>query len=133
MSSPRKITDAQANKFAVRLGKAMFRASPEALEALLTPDAEWHFAIGRDVPDGRVRKGIDGFIQGIAENKRAFAELRFEDVEVTGFTHDQFIMRYRIAGKKRSGKSLNLRGIEVITVVEDRVSKKDVFWKQEGR
>ncbi len=42
-------------------------------------------------------------------------------------------MTYNVTGKKRSGKAFHLRGIEVITIVDDRVAKKDVFWKQEGR
>lgn len=133
MTAKRRLTDAQAHNFAVRLGKALFKADPALLKAVLAPRAEWHFAIGKDVPHGRVRKGVKGFLEGIAENKRAFPELRFNDIEIKGFTHDQFIMTYNVTGKKRSGKAFHLRGIEVITIVDDRVAKKDVFWKQEGR
>ena len=45
-----------------RFGKAYFSRDRALLAREITEDAEWHFAFGADPPDGRVRKGIDGFM-----------------------------------------------------------------------
>jgi ketosteroid isomerase-like protein len=145
--------DATAIAVMQRFGKAFFSRDPARLAEAVTEDAEWHFALGSDTPDGRVRRGVDGFLQGIAENEAMFEQLRFEDVVVRGIPGDQLIMTYRAEGRYREGtaaapganaaaaageaaprpggsRAFSLRGIELVTVREGRVAKKDVFWKQ---
>ena len=53
--------DAAAADVMKRFGKAFFSRDPAALAQVLTDDAEWHFAFGSDAPDGRVRRGVDGY------------------------------------------------------------------------
>ena len=120
-----------------RFGKAYFSRDPAALAQVLTEDAEWHFAFGSDAPDGRVRTGVNGFLQGIAENDALFAELRFTDVVVRGIPGDQLLMTCLVEGRYREGKApdpavsaFSLRGLELVTVRDGRVARKDVFWKQ---
>ncbi|MGE3076101.1 MAG: nuclear transport factor 2 family protein [Dehalococcoidia bacterium] len=115
-----------------RFSRAYFRKDREMLAEAITPDAEWHFAFGPDVPNGRVRAGIDGFMQGIAENDELFERLRFEDVVIRGFSANEIIMTYLAAGTRRNGESFQLRGIELIRVKDGRVALKDVYWKQEA-
>ena len=129
--------DAAAVDVMKRFGKAFFSRDPAALAQVLTEDAEWHFAFGRDAPDGRVRKGVNGFLQGIAENDTLFAELRFTDVVVRGIPGDQLLMTCLVEGRYREGKApdpavsaFSLRGLELVTVRDGRVARKDVFWKQ---
>ena len=43
---------------------------------------------------------------------------------------DQIVMTYLLDGKHRGGDSFNLRGVELITVKDGKVHRKDVFWKQ---
>jgi len=123
--------DVTAQQVMARFGKAYFSKERERLAEVITPDAEWHFAFGADVPDGRVRRGIDGFMQGIAENDALFERLRFNDVLCRGLGDDQIVMTYRAEGQRRGGASFSLRGVELITVREGRVALKDVFWKQQ--
>ena len=145
--------DATAIAVMQRFGKAFFSRDPAKLAQAITEDAEWHFALGSDMPDGRVRKGVAGFLQGVAENDAMFEQLRFEDVVVRGIPGDQLIMTYRAEGRYRGdsaalggttaaatagdtpsrpggGQAFSLRGIELVTVRDGRVVKKDVFWKQ---
>ena len=130
--------DATAIAVMQRFGKAFFSRDPARLAEAVTEDAEWHFALGSDTPDGRVCKGVDGFLQGIAENDALFEQLRFEDVVVRGIPGDQLIMTYRVEGRYRGGAAtapgdgdaFSLRGIELVTVRDGRIAKKDVFWKQ---
>lgn len=116
-----------------RMGKAIFTADRTRLEEALTPDAEWHFAIGEDAPDGRVRKGVDGFLQGIADNSALFESLRFEDIDYTPIDDRRIVMTYRVEGQHRGGDAFTQRGVEIITVRDGRVAKKDVFWKQTSK
>ena len=116
-----------------RMGKALFLGERAQLESVLTDDAEWHFAIGENAPYGRVRKGVDGFLQGIADNNALFERLRFNDIEYAPFGEDQIVMTYRVDGVWRDGSGeFSQRGVEIITARDGRVVKKDVYWKQTG-
>jgi ketosteroid isomerase-like protein len=122
--------DATALAVMQRFGKAYFSRDPALLAQAITDDAEWHFAIGADAPHGRVRKGVDGFLQGIDENNAMFERLRFEDIVFTGLADDRILMTYRVDGRLHGGGDFTLRGIELIDVRDGRVAMKDVFWKQ---
>lgn len=122
--------DEAANDVMARFGKAIFSKRRELLAEAITDDAEWHFAFGADAPHGRVRVGLDGFMRGIAENDALFERLRFNDIVIRAFGEDQIVMTYLAEGVRRGGDPFALRGVELITVRDGRVAKKDVFWKQ---
>lgn len=122
--------DSTATAIMQRFGKAYFRKDRALLAEVLCEDAEWHFAFGADAPDGRVRKGVHGFLRGIAENDALFERLRFDDVKCFGLGPDRIVMTYSAEGKYRDGEPFSLRGIELVTVREGRIAKKAVFWKQ---
>lgn len=124
--------DAAAYDVMRRFGKAYFSRDAARLEQVITPDAEWHFAFGPDAPHGRVRKGLQGFMQGIAENDALFEKLRFNDVAIKALDDERLVMTYVLDGQYRGGAAFALRGIEMVTVREGRVAMKDVFWKQSG-
>jgi ketosteroid isomerase-like protein len=124
------MNDAAALAVMQRFGKAYFSKDPAQLAQAITPDAEWHFAFGPDAPDGRVRKGVAGFMQGIAENDALFEKLRFNDVVIRALDDRQLVMTYLLDGRYRGGEAFALRGIELVTVRDGKVDRKDVFWKQ---
>ena len=121
--------DIEAQAVMARFGSAYFSKREDRLADAITADAEWHFAFGQDAPDGRVRKGVAGFMQGMAENDAMFEWLRFDDVVIRGIGDDQLVMTYTANGKRRDGEAFSLRGVELVTAREGRVHKKDVFWK----
>lgn len=123
--------DATATEIMQRFGRAFFKRDRRRLAEILCDDAEWHFAFGADAPDGRVRKGVDGFLRGIEENDALFERLRFADVQCFGLAPDRIVMTYVAEGKQRDGAEFSLRGIELLTVRDGRIAKKDVFWKQQ--
>ena len=125
--------DLEAQEVMTRFGKAYFSRKPENIALVITPDAEWHFAFGPDAPDGRVRRGLEGFMQGAADNDSLFERLRFDEVVIRGLEPDQIVMTYLANGTRRGGEPFALRGIELLTVRDGRIHKKDVFWKQESR
>ena len=122
--------DTAATEIMQRFGKAYFKRDRALLAEVLCEDAEWHFAFGSDAPDGRVRKGIEGFLRGIEENNALFERLRFTDVKCVGLDAERIVMTYLVEGKVRDGEAFSLRGIELVNVRDGRVAKKDVFWKQ---
>ncbi len=127
------IDDSTATSIMQRFGKAYFSRDAAQLATVITDDAEWHFALGEageGGPDGRVRKGLAGFFQGIADNDALFETLRFENVSCKGLGADQIVMTYLVRGQYRGGAAFALRGIELIAVRDGRIALKDVFWKQ---
>lgn len=122
--------DKAATALMQRFGKAYFSRDRAKLAEVITEDAEWHFAFGADAPHGRVRKGIAGFMQGMAENDALFEQLKFNDVKCHGLGPDRLVMTYVVDGKYRGGAAFTLRGVELVTAREGRVAMKDVFWKQ---
>lgn len=122
--------DSTATGIMQRFGKAYFSRDAAQLAEVITEEAEWHFALGEGGSDGRVHKGLAGFLQGIAENDSLFETLRFENVSCKGLGADQIVMTYLVRGQHRGGGPFELRGIELITVRDGRVALKDVFWKQ---
>jgi ketosteroid isomerase-like protein len=124
--------DAQATRLMARFGKAYFSRDPQLLAQVITEDAEWHFAFGTDVPNGRVRKGLAGFLQGIRDNEALFERLKFLNVECRTVSANHIVMTYLVDGQYRSGQAFSLRGIELILIRDGKVALKDVFWKQAG-
>ncbi|MGB7182927.1 MAG: nuclear transport factor 2 family protein [Burkholderiaceae bacterium] len=122
--------DTQANQIIARFGKAFFNRDRELLAQAVTEDVQWHFAIGNDYPHGRVRHGVDGFMQGIEENDAMFERLKFLDIECRALSPDEIVMTYLLDGKYRGGNAFSLRGIELIRVRDGKIALKDVFWKQ---
>jgi ketosteroid isomerase-like protein len=122
--------DAAALDVMKRFGKAFFKRDPALMEQAVTPDAEWHQEAGHEAPHGRVLRGVQGFLQGAAEDDAQFEKLRFNDVVIRGLGEDQIVMTYLAEGQARNGPAFSLRGIELLTVRDGRVAKKDVFWKQ---
>ena len=127
------LTTEEADQIMRRMGKALFSGDRALMEQALTEDAEWHFAIGEDAPDGRVRVGVTGFLQGIADNEALFEHLRFNDIHYGPYGDDQIVMTYTVDGQWRGGEVFSQRGAEIITTRDGRVAKKDVFWKQTGK
>ncbi len=123
--------DTEAQAVMTLFGRGFFSKQEAKLAEAITPDAEWHFAFGSDGPDGRVRKGVAGFMQGMRENDELFETLRFDDVVIRALGDDQIVMTYTANGRRRTGEDFSLRGIELITAKDGRLHKKDVFWKQQ--
>lgn len=114
-----------------RFGEGFMREDLEVLRGVTTEDFEWHFAVGSDGPDGKVYRGAEGTLEGKRDNAKIFQDLRFNDIEYYPASDDKFVMTARVTGVlSTTGKPFNLRTIELYTVRDERISKKDVFWKQ---
>ncbi len=122
--------DAAALEVMKRFGKAFFKKDPALLAAAITEDAEWNQDSGPDAPHGRVLKGVTGFMEGIADKDGDYESQRFNDVVIKAMGEDQIVMTYLMEGKWKDGLAFSARGIELLTVRDGRICKKDVFLKQ---
>lgn len=122
--------DAAALEIMSRFGKAFFKKDPLLLAGAITENAEWHQDSGPDAPHGRVFKGVEGFLQGIAVKDALNESQRFNDVVIRALGDDTIVMTYLLSGKRRGGPEFSLRGVELITVRDGRICRKDVFHKQ---
>jgi ketosteroid isomerase-like protein len=122
--------DQTADRIMRRFAGAFFRRDPALLGEVVTDDVEWHFAIGEDGPDGRVRRGVQGLLQGAEENAKQFEQLRFDDVACRALGDDGIVMTYLVRAQPRGGAPFAVRGVELIALRDGRIAKKDVFWKQ---
>lgn len=114
-----------------KFGKGFLRSDLDTLRTAVTDDFEWHFAAGPDGPDGKVYRGAEGALEGKKENAEIYKDLRFHDIDYYPATGDKFVMTARVTGiYVPSGEPFDLRTIELYTVRDDRIAKKDVFWKQ---
>lgn len=122
--------DAAALEVMKRFGKAFFKRDPALIEQAITADAEWHCEAGPDAPHGRVLKGVQGFMQGLAEEEALFEKVHYKNIVIRALGADQIVMTYLMDGQYRGGPTFSLRGVDLITVRDGRVAKKDVFCKQ---
>jgi ketosteroid isomerase-like protein len=122
--------DQTADRIMRRFAGAYFRRDPALLADVVTDDVEWHFAIGDDGADGRVRRGVDGILRGIEENAQLFEQVRFDEVACRALGDDAIVMTYVVHARPRGGEPFSVRGIELISLRDGRIAKKDVFWKQ---
>ena len=120
--------DAAAFEIMSRFGKAFFGKDPLLLAGAITEDAEWHRDSGPDAPHGRVFRG--GGLQGIAVKDVLNENQRFNDGVIRALGEDSIVMPYLLSGKRRGGPESSLRGVELITVWDSRICRKDVFHKQ---
>ena len=75
-------------------------------------------------------RGVDGFLQGIAEEDAQYADQRFADLVIRALGDDRIVMTYTLSAQPRDGAPFTLRGVELLTVREGRIARKDVFMKQ---
>ena len=75
-------------------------------------------------------KGVNGFLEGIADKDGDYESQRFNDVVIKAMGEDQIVMTYLMEGKWKDGPVFSARGIELLTVRDGRICKKDVFLKQ---
>lgn len=121
--------DAAALEVMKRFGKAFFKRDPALIGEAITPDAEWHCEAGPDAPHGRVLQGVQGFMQGLADEEALFGKVHYKDIVIRALGEDQIVMTYLMDGEYRDGQAFSLRGVDLITVRDGRVAKKDVFCK----
>lgn len=114
-----------------RFGKAFNAGDVDGIVACVTADFEWRLAEGPDAPDGRIARGAEGVRAALAERDGVIEAIRFSETELF-FADGAVIGRFRATGTYRSGEPLDVRGIDIYTFRDGRISTKDSYWKRIG-
>ena len=117
-----------------RFRRAYGRIDREGLEAVLAPGFEWHnhwFSADEPVPTGRVLHGIDEMVAELHWRREHWRDVRFEGL-VEHFAPKLVTQSFTISGVDR-GSPFHVAAVDLYSITADeRIAKKDTYWKQPG-
>lgn len=109
-------------------GKAFNKGDADGILAQVTDDFEWRLHEGPDAPEGAVVKGLEETRQALADRSARIESMRFSETEVL-FGDDHIVGRFRATGKYKSGEEIDVRGIDIYSFRDGKISVKDSYWK----
>lgn len=92
-----------------------------------TEDGEWEFTVGPD-PWGTTISGRDALRRQIAAIFEAIPDLHYEPVHLQRGP-DHLVMEVLVTGTDSSGRKLNYRACDIVTLAGDRVAAKRSYRK----
>ena len=109
-------------------GKAYFKADKSMLEACTSSDFEWHQHSG-NIPTGTIIKGATAVCEEISRRKRDWKEVVYEDFE-TFYAESLIVSKFMVSGINESNMSFRVRAVDLYSVADGKISRKDSYWKQ---
>jgi ketosteroid isomerase-like protein len=109
-------------------GKAFNKGDADGILAQVTDNFEWRMHEGPDAPEGAVIKGLEATRKALAERAEAIETMRFSETEVL-FGDDHIVGRFRATGRYTSGEEIDVRGIDIYSFRDGKISVKDSYWK----
>ena len=117
-----------------RFRRAFARADPDLFSEVLGAGFEWHthtFDPGAPMSTGTVLHGIDGIMQELRWRAANWSDVRFEGL-VEHFAPKLVTQSFTISGVDR-GRPFEVAAVDLYTLDDDdRIVKKDTYWKQPG-
>ncbi|MBW2624409.1 MAG: nuclear transport factor 2 family protein [Deltaproteobacteria bacterium] len=110
-------------------GKAYFNADKDGLKACTTPDFEWHQHIGSFAPDGNIIAGVDDVCAEILRRKKEWSGVKYDDFS-NHFAEDMITSLFRVSGVDENGEKFDVRAVDLYTVRDGKIARKDSYWKQ---
>ncbi len=110
-------------------GKAYFNADRDGLAKCTTPDFDWRQHSGNNSPTGRVIKGVDAVCREILRRKKEWSGVRYDDFS-NYISDDLITSTFQVSGKDESGRGFNVRAVDLYTVRDGKIARKDSYWKQ---
>jgi ketosteroid isomerase-like protein len=112
--------------------RAYGTANTEGLEAILTSDFEWHTHIGAsetDSPRGRVIKGVDNLVKELKWRGDNWARVKYANL-VERPAGDVILQTFTISGINEAAKPFHVNVVDLYSVRDGRIYRKDTYWKQ---
>ena len=117
-----------------RFRRAFARADADLFADVLGADFEWHthtFDPAAPTSTGTVLHGIDGIMQELAYRRENWSDVQFEGL-VEHFAPKLVTQSFTISGADR-GRPFQVAAVDLYTLdADDRIVKKDTYWKQPG-
>lgn len=118
-----------------RFRRAFAKADREGLAEVLGPGFEWHthtFDPANPVSTGSVLSGLDAVMEQIAWRQQNWSDVRFDGL-VEHFSPKLVTQSFTISGLD-NGRPFNVAAVDLYTLDDDdRIIKKDTYWKQPAR
>ena len=112
-------------------GKAFNVGNVDGILGQVTDDFEWRLHEGSNAPDAKIVKGSDAVRAALALRAERIDSIRFSETEVL-FGDDHVVGRFRAIGAYKDGKAIDVRGIDIYSFKDGKISVKDSYWKAIG-
>ena len=110
-------------------GKAFNSGDIDGILRHVTDDFEWRLHEGPDTPDGRVVKGRDAVRSALESRSKIIESLRFSETELM-FGVNHIVGRFRATGAYKNGQIIDVRGTDIYSFRDGKISIKDSYWKR---
>jgi len=110
-------------------GQAYFKADREGLRACTTPDFEWRQHSGSDAPTGNVLVGVDEVCAEVIRRKKEWSGVKYDEFS-NHFSEEVITSLFRVSGINENGEKFDVRAVDVYTIREGKIARKDSYWKQ---
>jgi ketosteroid isomerase-like protein len=110
-------------------GKAFNTGDVDGILQNVTDDFEWRLHEGPDAPDGRTVKGREAVRIALESRAAVIDTLRFSETEVM-FGDEHVVGRFRATGAYKNGETIDVRGIDIYSFRDGKISVKDSYWKR---
>jgi ketosteroid isomerase-like protein len=112
-------------------GKAFNSGDVDGILSQVTDDFEWRMHEGPLAPDGEIVQGRDAVRAALARRAERIDSIRFSEAEVL-FGDDHVVGRFRAIGAYKDGTAIDVRGIDIYSFKDGKISVKDSYWKAIG-
>ncbi|MEL0002436.1 MAG: nuclear transport factor 2 family protein [Rhodospirillales bacterium] len=110
-------------------GKAFNKGDVDGILQNVTDDFEWRLHEGPDAPDGQIVKGREAVRRALQSRAAVIESLRFSETEVM-FGDEHVVGRFRATGAYKNGQTIDVRGIDIYSFRDGKISVKDSYWKR---
>ncbi|MGA0426349.1 MAG: nuclear transport factor 2 family protein [Alphaproteobacteria bacterium] len=110
-------------------GKAFNSGDIDGILGQVTDDFEWRLHEGPDTPDGRVVKGREAVRGALEARAKLIERLRFSETELM-FGDNHIVGRFRATGAYKNGQIIDVRGTDIYSFRDGKISIKDSYWKR---
>jgi len=125
------MTDEEMMDLMLRFRTAFRNADREGFLAAASDDFIWHqnFANGpEDQPAGTIIEGIDNMVAEIKRRKAGWADTSVTDL-IERPAGDILVQTFTTKGVDENGKAFHWNVVDLYTVRDERICKKDTYWK----
>lgn len=113
--------------------KAFVAADESGLAATVTDDVEWHMHYPGSqgiTPTGKVIVGVKAMVEEILRRQSLWRDVRFENL-VERAAGDRILQMFNQSGIDDLDRTYNVSVVDVYSVRDGLISKKDTYWKGE--
>ena len=110
---------------------AFGKANLAGLQRILTEDFVWHLQTGyspEDAPTGRVIHGARGMVDELMWRRANWKNVKYTRL-VESPAGDRILQQFRCSGVNEYGNAFHMDAVDVYSIVDGKISKKDTYWK----